>query len=238
MDIHKDYYAVLGVLPSIDAAALTAVCRALLKKHHPDVSENCSADGKAADIIEAYRVLGDAERRRDYDAKRKEIAQQSPRQEESYAVNTRRPPGLLRTLTALLLLGFGMRALVAAGVMAFVAMGPLGSMLSDAAGQLGALNSESAPGGFGGFRFFRTHLQPAETARNVVRHVNKNTGATRDDIASIPTRDVITVRFADQPSPSSQIRDTSAQRVRNAGGRNFAADNSRLFDALYGRASK
>ena len=38
MDTEKDYYAVLGVLPSIDDIALTAVYRALLKKYHPDVS--------------------------------------------------------------------------------------------------------------------------------------------------------------------------------------------------------
>lgn len=238
MDISKDYYAVLGVLPSIDDAALTAVCRALLKKHHPDVCENRSSDAKAAEIIEAYRVLGDAEQRKDYDAKRKEIAQQSPRQEEPYDVNTRGPLGLLRTLAALFLLGFGMRALVAACVMAFVALGPLGSMLSETARQLGALNSESASSGFGGVKFFLSSSQPTQPGRNVVRHVNKNPGFARNDIASLPSSDVVTLRFADPAPRSSQVHDASVEPVRNAGGHNIVADNSGLFDALYGRVSK
>ena len=40
----KDYYAVLGVLPSIEQTALTAVYRALLKKYHPDVYRGIKED--------------------------------------------------------------------------------------------------------------------------------------------------------------------------------------------------
>ena len=34
----KDYYAVFGVLPSIEQSALKAVYAALMKKYHPDVA--------------------------------------------------------------------------------------------------------------------------------------------------------------------------------------------------------
>ncbi|MFT7572358.1 MAG: curved DNA-binding protein CbpA, partial [Paracoccaceae bacterium] len=33
----EDYYAVLGVLPSIEQTALAAVYKALIRKYHPDV---------------------------------------------------------------------------------------------------------------------------------------------------------------------------------------------------------
>ena len=74
MNSETDYYAILGVLPSIDQGALAAVYRALLKKHHPDLH---AGDGENADrmtrrIIEAYEVLGNAESRADYDRLRQE----------------------------------------------------------------------------------------------------------------------------------------------------------------------
>jgi curved DNA-binding protein CbpA len=50
MGTDKDYYAILGVLPSIDDVALPAVYRALLKKYHPDVFGGSKAE---AEIIEA-----------------------------------------------------------------------------------------------------------------------------------------------------------------------------------------
>lgn len=73
MDVRKDYYAILGVLPSIDEVALGAVYRALLKKYHPDVYKGSKADAenRTRDIIEAYAVLSDLERRSAFDAARK-----------------------------------------------------------------------------------------------------------------------------------------------------------------------
>jgi hypothetical protein len=72
MDAAKDYYAILGVLPSIDEVALAAVYRALLKKYHPDVFRGLKeeAERKTREIIEAYNVLRDPAQRRDYDAAR------------------------------------------------------------------------------------------------------------------------------------------------------------------------
>jgi preprotein translocase subunit Sec63 len=63
MDTEKDYYAILGVLPSIDDVALAAVYRALLKKYHPDVFPGSKADAEAQtrEIIQAYEVIGNSE---------------------------------------------------------------------------------------------------------------------------------------------------------------------------------
>ena len=73
MDATKDYYAVLGVLPSIEQAALAAVYRALLKKYHPDVYSGPKADAEriTKELNEAFGVLGSIEKRNAYDNARK-----------------------------------------------------------------------------------------------------------------------------------------------------------------------
>ena len=83
MDTEKDYYAILGVLPSIDVVALAAVYRALLKKYHPDVFTGSKADAEARtrEIIQAYEVIGNSEHRRAYDKAKAENGLGSFRQE-------------------------------------------------------------------------------------------------------------------------------------------------------------
>lgn len=75
----KDYYAVLGVLPSIEQSALKAVYAALMKKYHPDVTTmpKNEAELRAKEINEAYSVLGDTAKRAEYDAQRKQSSSQS-----------------------------------------------------------------------------------------------------------------------------------------------------------------
>ena len=84
MDTDKDYYAILGVLPSIDDVALAAVYRALLKKYHPDVfgSSKAEAEKRTREIVGAYQVLGNAEKRKAYDNARKNNGFGSYREEE------------------------------------------------------------------------------------------------------------------------------------------------------------
>ena len=55
MDTTKDYYAILGVLPSAELETIQAVYRALSKKYHPDVSweDPVSAKAKMREINEA-----------------------------------------------------------------------------------------------------------------------------------------------------------------------------------------
>jgi len=61
----KDYYAILGVLPSIEQAALSAVYKALIKKYHPDVYSGAKAESEriSRQLNEAYEVLGDEKKR-------------------------------------------------------------------------------------------------------------------------------------------------------------------------------
>jgi len=68
----KDYYAVLGVLPSIEQTAISAVYKALMRKFHPDVNQGDKAEGErlVKQINAAYEVLGDEEKRAEYDRKR------------------------------------------------------------------------------------------------------------------------------------------------------------------------
>ena len=72
MDLGKDYYLILGVLPSIDATALTAVYRALIKKYHPDVHAGSKSDAEriTKELNEAFGVLSNATTRAEYDRKR------------------------------------------------------------------------------------------------------------------------------------------------------------------------
>ncbi len=64
----RDYYEVLGVGRDADDAALKKAYRALAKKYHPDVNPgDAEAEKKFKEASEAYAVLSDAEKRRQYD---------------------------------------------------------------------------------------------------------------------------------------------------------------------------
>ncbi len=64
----RDYYEVLGVSRDADDAALKKAYRALAKKYHPDTNQgNPEAEAKFKEASEAYSVLSDPEKRRQYD---------------------------------------------------------------------------------------------------------------------------------------------------------------------------
>src|SRR5438552_15490400 len=67
----KDYYKVIGVPASATQEEIKKTYRKLAAKHHPDKNQN---DAKAAErfkeISEAYQVLGDADKRKQYDQMR------------------------------------------------------------------------------------------------------------------------------------------------------------------------
>ena len=64
----RDYYEVLGVDKNADDAALKKAYRALAKKYHPDVNPgDAEAEKKFKEASEAYAVLSDPEKRRQYD---------------------------------------------------------------------------------------------------------------------------------------------------------------------------
>ncbi len=89
MASNEDYYAVLGVLPSIEQAALTAVYRALVKKYHPDVyaGDKAEAERITKEINAAYEILGDPTKRAEYDRERKASANESGDYEQESRTN-------------------------------------------------------------------------------------------------------------------------------------------------------
>ena len=64
----RDYYEVLGVSKDADDATLKKAYRQLAKKYHPDMNPgDVEAEKKFKEASEAYAVLSDSEKRRQYD---------------------------------------------------------------------------------------------------------------------------------------------------------------------------
>lgn len=64
----RDYYEVLGVDRSADDATIKKAYRQLAKKYHPDANPgDKEAEAKFKEASEAYAVLSDSEKRRQYD---------------------------------------------------------------------------------------------------------------------------------------------------------------------------
>jgi len=64
----RDYYDVLGLDRSADEAAIKKAYRGLAKKYHPDMNPgDQDAEKKFKEASEAYAVLSDPEKRRQYD---------------------------------------------------------------------------------------------------------------------------------------------------------------------------
>lgn len=64
----RDYYEVLGIARNADDAEIKKAYRALAKKYHPDVNPgNAEAEAKFKEASEAYAILSDPDKRRQYD---------------------------------------------------------------------------------------------------------------------------------------------------------------------------
>lgn len=63
----KDYYEVLGVSKTASQDEIKSAFRKLAKKYHPDVSKEENAAEKFKECQEAYAVLSDESKRRQYD---------------------------------------------------------------------------------------------------------------------------------------------------------------------------
>jgi curved DNA-binding protein CbpA len=67
----KDYYAQLGVAPDATVDSIKSAYRKKASQFHPDRNPDPSAAQKFREAQEAYEVLANAERRRNYDDTRR-----------------------------------------------------------------------------------------------------------------------------------------------------------------------
>ena len=63
----RDYYEVLGVSKTASQSEIKSAFRKLAKKYHPDVSKEPDAEAKFKEAQEAYAVLSDESKRKQYD---------------------------------------------------------------------------------------------------------------------------------------------------------------------------
>src|SRR6187549_1224274 len=63
----RDYYEVLGVERSVDAAELKRAYRKLAMEYHPDRNKSDGAADQFKEINQAYEVLSDDQKRAAYD---------------------------------------------------------------------------------------------------------------------------------------------------------------------------
>jgi molecular chaperone DnaJ len=66
--LEKDYYKILGVSKNASADQIKQSYRKLARKYHPDANKgNTSSEERFKEISEAYNVLSDEKRRKEYD---------------------------------------------------------------------------------------------------------------------------------------------------------------------------
>ena len=63
----RDYYDILGVARDADADTIKKAYRKLARKWHPDINKDDKASERFAEIQEAYDILSDEEKRKQYD---------------------------------------------------------------------------------------------------------------------------------------------------------------------------
>jgi molecular chaperone DnaJ len=69
--LEKDYYKALGVTKGASAEEIKKSYRKLARKYHPDANKgDASSEERFKEISEAYNVLSDAKRRKEYDEAR------------------------------------------------------------------------------------------------------------------------------------------------------------------------
>jgi len=94
-----NFYELLGVSPTASLDEIKSAYRELVKRYHPDLfsseREKTRANEKLLQINQAYAVLGDPARRREYDEKR--AASSAPRQRAGAPPPRREPPRSGRT---------------------------------------------------------------------------------------------------------------------------------------------
>ena len=77
--MQKDYYRVLGVLDDAEDIVIKAAYKALAQRYHPDkwVGDKTEANRRMTEINEAYGVLSDPVKRKEYDSGRDKATYQA-----------------------------------------------------------------------------------------------------------------------------------------------------------------
>ena len=79
----KNYYDVFDISPSASHKAINVKHRLLAKQYHPDINNSRDATEKMAQLNEAYEVLSDKAKRRDYDTLLKKKHEQKNEQKHN-----------------------------------------------------------------------------------------------------------------------------------------------------------
>ena len=81
----KDYYRVLNVSPAATKQAIRKSYRELAARFHPDKNQSKSAEERFKQIAEAYNVLSNEIKRKEYDQSRKVVDRNSFQTHSSHA---------------------------------------------------------------------------------------------------------------------------------------------------------
>lgn len=87
----NDYYIVLGIDPEASLSQIKKAYRNAIKRYHPDMIGENTDSHKFIAAREAYEVLSDAEKRRDYDAQRQTRNHPASKVDISKTTTHRRP---------------------------------------------------------------------------------------------------------------------------------------------------
>jgi curved DNA-binding protein CbpA len=77
MNFNTDYYAILGVMPTAEEVVIRAAYKALAQRYHPDRFNGSPEElhRKMSEINEAYDVLSDQNKRKEYDQHRARVSE-------------------------------------------------------------------------------------------------------------------------------------------------------------------